>query len=132
MELGGEGLTSSISGPRQGENGGEDMKSRRFESAVRWLAAAMSRRRAGVIVAAGLMGDGLGRTEPAGAKRCKRRLAPCTDKTQCCGKKVLCGTSHGAGNDTCCGGRGASCSSDLTCCQRFLCEEGRCVRNAMP
>jgi hypothetical protein len=65
-----------------------------------------------------------------GAKRCRRRLKPCTKKTQCCGyrKGVRCATSHGAGSKTCCGSTGATCTSDLTCCISHLCFEGTCQR----
>jgi len=102
------------------------MEHRAFDGAVRRFAAAATRRRVAGLVAVALTG-GLGRAEAGAAKRCKRRLAACTRKTRCCGRKSVCATSHGAGSNTCCGGKGARCASDLTCCTGYLCEDGRCV-----
>jgi len=64
--------------------------------------------------------------DEAAAGRCRKRLKTCTRAGQCCGRKVRCATSHGAGSDTCCGGQGATCSSDLTCCVPLFCNGGRC------
>lgn len=102
------------------------MDDRTFDGAVRRWAAALTRRRAGALLTAGLASAVLGRS-PVAAARCRKRLADCTAKAQCCGKKTLCSTSHGAGSKTCCGGKGATCTSDLTCCIKFMCENGRCV-----
>lgn len=101
------------------------MKERAFAVVARGWPTAVTRRRVVAALALGLPAIAPATVE--GAKRCKRRLAPCTKKSRCCGKRSVCGTSHGEGSNTCCGGKGATCGSDLTCCIAFLCEAGRCL-----
>jgi hypothetical protein len=104
-----------------------------FGRITRLLSTGARSRRATIqaVVGTGFGGVLALRNDAAGAARCKKRQKPCTKKSQCCGKKVRCATSHGAGADTCCGGLGATCSSDLTCCVPLDCRNGRC-RNARP
>jgi hypothetical protein len=95
--------------------------------AVRRLSALVSRRRLG-LVAAGLATAGAPVAAAGRRKRCSRqRLDDCTADKQCCGRNTRCATSHSEGSNTCCGGQGATCSSDLTCCVPLMCEGGRCV-----
>lgn len=97
------------------------------EGAVRRLTAAVSRRRLGM-VAAGLAFGAPAAASAGTKKRCRKRLADCTKSSQCCGRKTRCATSHGNGSNTCCGGEGATCGSDLTCCMPLMCEDGHCVQ----
>lgn len=103
------------------------MDERTFDGLAQRLATSVSRRRTAQLLAGGLTAGLLGRPVIGSAKRCTKRTQSCTTKAQCCGKKARCATSHGGGSDTCCGARGARCSSDLTCCIKYLCEGGRCV-----
>jgi len=102
------------------------MDDRVFDGALRRWATAVSRR--GLVAGglAGLAAGLLGRAPTGAAKRCKRRLAACTRKRDCCGRGVRCATSHGAGSNTCCGGLGARCTSTFGCCTPYLCMDGRC------
>lgn len=97
-----------------------------IDGAVRRLASAVSRRRLG-LAAVGLALGAPAATTAGKKKRCVKRLDTCAKASQCCGKKSRCATSHGTGSNTCCGGQGATCSSDLTCCVPLMCEGGRCV-----
>lgn len=95
-------------------------------SAVRRLTAVVSRRRFGMTA----VGLALGTPAAAAGKnpRCRKRRAACARSSQCCSKKTRCATSHGSGSNTCCGGKGATCGSTLTCCVPLMCEGGRCVQ----
>ena len=106
------------------------MDAQRFDRFTRQLVARSSRRRALTALASGVLGTalGLGGLDDAAARTCRKRLQACTRRSQCCGRDVRCATSHGAGDNTCCGGPGATCRSDLTCCIPLLCNaDGRCV-----
>ncbi len=98
------------------------MDGQQFDQFTKQMVVRSTRRRAIAALAGGGLGAALGLAgRDVAARRCKKRLKPCTRGTQCCGKKVRCATSHGAGDDTCCGAKGARCTSDLTCCIPLLC-----------
>ena len=64
-------------------------------------------------------------------ERCRARPAGslCTTNEQCCTDKTnrICALAPGSGTDTlCCGGTGASCSSNANCCRHFSCVVGFC------
>ncbi len=106
------------------------MDDQRFDRFTKQLIARSSRRRAVTTLAGGMLGAALGLrgVDDAAARRCRKRLQPCTRRSQCCGQNVRCATSHGAGDNTCCGARGATCTSDLTCCAPLLCNaDNRCA-----
>lgn len=69
-------------------------------------------------------------------RRCKPKgaQAPCQTNKECCTKKTkyVCGTSHGSGNDTCCGSAKATCTSTLDCCTDSCCINGTCVLGSCP
>jgi hypothetical protein len=65
---------------------------------------------------------------PPGGCTPKPAEAPCQTSQECCAEqtKYICGTSHGAGSNTCCGSLGASCGSTLSCCIEYMCQGGQC------
>jgi hypothetical protein len=73
-------------------------------------------------------------------RRCKRRLrrerckpqaagSLCTTNEQCCTNETnrICAVAPGSSSTTlCCGGTGAPCTSDETCCRHYTCVVGFC------
>lgn len=103
-----------------------------IDGIVRRLTSAMSRRRFGALAAGLALGAPVvasaGKKKGKGtSKRCLKRLDACAKSSQRRGRPSRCATSHGSGSNTCCGGEGATCGSDLTCCVPLTCEGGRCV-----
>ena len=103
------------------------MRADYFDQLTRGWPRIATRRTATMVLAGATFGAVFGIGGRSATGHCKQRLADCTAKSQCCGKRSKCATSHGAGSNTCCGGQGATCTSDLTCCIEFMCENGRCA-----
>ena len=85
---------------------------------------------------AGLAGDAEAKRKKKKKKKkcpkCKPFAAssPCSTNKQCCTNETnrICAVASNAGNGdtTCCGGTGATCTSNDNCCANYSCSGGFC------
>jgi hypothetical protein len=116
------------------------MDGSRFDALTRMIGGAGTRRSAlGAAAATGAVVGlaALSGTAEAkkGHKKCKKKKCKpfaagslCSTNKQCCANETnrICALARGFDQTICCGGTGAGCTTDDSCCRQFSCVAGAC------